>query len=1701
MTELKEIQELRTIYETDRSRLYIGKRQGNVDVLVKEDTTGDLSRLHNETEISSVLPDQKAHAQMQLYNGRLVLVRDYLDGKTLKEIIPPKGLGLKDFFPLAIGLVGELKALHERYVLHNDVNPKNVIVDKSRKCRLIDFEFSSSLQDIEVAYQQSQPVTGTLEYMSPEQTGRMNRKLDYRSDYYSLGASLYEMLTGSPPFESEDILEMIHNHLAMAPLPPSTIRAEVPAVLDKIVLKLLSKNAEDRYQSLVGLLLDLEACSIAWEKDGQIPEFEPGASDVASQLSISQKLYGRQHEIELLKSCFESACEGHRVLLSIGGYSGTGKSVFCRELLKYIGTKKGIFLSGSYEVLDNQTPYLAWVRAFNQFADWLLAQPETIQQEWSHKFQKELKGLGNIIIELVPKLAYIFPKQPSLVQLSGFENQQRVQYTINAFIKSLASSDTPLVLFLDDFQWADEASFDLLKNVFSNFALGNLLVLATFRDNETPDFHPFSQTVQYLKTNQHASGSKVVEIHLEPLSEEDVSALLCDSLRMTPLDVAPLARLLMEKTKGNAFEINKILETLYQQKLLVFDFTKQRWLWNMDEIAEFRLSDNIIDLLLLNIRKLDEKVLRLIKVAAVIGLEFSLDQVSLISGEETATIHKEFWPLIQERSLLPMQADYHYLPEYYQLIHKEVRLKFAHPRIQQAVYQLLNESEKSRFHFEIGLILLEKFRGKEDDFPWIDIARHFSIGFDQVNASKEREEIGQIMREAGKITAQAASFEVALTFTEKSLECLHSALSRGEKFRMYLNMLEYAFLTKHEDKLQYFKQEAMDLAQDKADKLAVYELLIKGLDFGNHQNEAIATTRKALSEVGIAIPEKANKLQVIWQAIQINSMLPSSKFEKIPQLPLAEDEETKAIFKVLVAALPPYFFSNIETYPLLIFHILKLTLKKGLTPESVPGLASYGLILSGAMKKPRQGYDVVKETFKLLETVPGADKYSATIYMIYLAFICHIKENIREKLPMAQEGFRKGLAAGNMEYASWNMLFDVLIKYQLGVDYEQLLKEGNEISHFQRQYNFYNQEAHLAVCLRAVEVMVAGPSTWEEALRSFNLMEEEYFVNAIAEKNAVYLVGYYGIKGCLNLWFGRFHDAFAFLKLMKAQLPNQVPSYLNNNNQFQYTLSCALIAAKTGERKVLGVDLIKEIQAGIKMLKNGAVLNPGSETPLFLFVEAMLEWIMDRHINHEKFERSIQLLDELGYPMMYVNFCEWYGDLLAGKDNAKHDYYRNCAILRSKQMKTEAKTQLLMESRLLDPTAKSTEQSTVKSSGSLQVASLDTKTLVKTMQALISEIKVESLLQKLLTYAMENTGAQEGHFIINRNDTWVHEVSIKANHTLHTEFPRIDLERTSEVSKSIIQYSSRTQEPLVIANAAATMPFDVDPIVLRKKIKSVLCIPFINQSKISGIIYLSHSQMTEAFKVEHISLMRLMAGQIGTIIENALLYEQMENLVKERTRQLEHEKLKSDNLLLNILPKEVANELKETGKASARLYERVSVMFIDIKSFTTIAQDMTPDELVKNLDRLFSGFDSIVTDLNLEKIKTIGDAYMVAGGIPVPTEDHLTKMLDAAFLIQDFIKEQNISKEQQGEPPFEVRIGIHIGPVVAGVVGDRKFAYDIWGDTVNIASRMEQNSEPGKINVSESVFEQISEKYDCEYRGQIPVKNKGNMKMYFVKKI
>lgn len=1696
ITESPQVTDLQLIHESTRSRLFKGQALGR-DVLIKEDLTGDQGRLFNESSIAGRSFHSEMNTGVVLHQGKLVMLRNFIPGKSLLDLIPNKGLENAAFLEMAILLAQELQHLHQKNILHNDVNPRNFIYNPEQKdVTLIDYEFGSSIENLELQYEQTPQLIGTMEYISPEQTGRMNRKIDYRSDYYGLGATFYEMICGRPPFLEGDLLKLIHCHLAIHPVPPSEINPSISKPIDEIILKLLAKNAEDRYQSMAGLLSDLNLVLDLELSKTQIKKFKPGLQDISSRLTISQKLYGRTSEIKTLETAYQHAIKGEKVLLTLSGQSGVGKSILCQELYRKISGNKGFFLSGSFDVMDRQTPYLAFEKAFRQFADWLLINSPEVQKTWADRIKKETKGLGRILFDLAPNLELILGDQPELLPLNGFENQQRLQFAINAFIQSIAREDSPLVIFLDDYQWANEASVELLKSLLGNFGLKHLLIIVAYRDQPGQFENTLSSTLE--KISPANEQIKTFELFLEPLQVSDVVQLLCDTLKVSEENVHEFSILVHSKTKGNPFSITKLLERLYSEKLLYFDYPNNRWNWNLHLIYSLNLSDEVVDILLEKILLLEPEALTMVKIASVFGLEFSINQLGMISGQEPAHSHRSLWPLIQEGSLIPLSNDYRFIPEYYSELGLDIRFRFAHARIQQAVYSLLEGEEKEKRHFEVGSILLDRLSEKEINEKSFEIGTHLDLGFSFLQTAQNAEKAAHVLLMAGKKAASSAAFDSALTLTIKGFEILEISLSQKESFEVLIHLLEFSFLTKSEKKQKHFEQAAFDAAQNQCDRLLIYEVIVRSLSYANQPNSAIQVTKKALLEVGISIPDKASVVQIIWEAIKMQFKLPSGKIAKLSSLPRASDPEILALYKLISAAFPAYYFANIETYPLLIFLMLKLTLKHGLSPESLVGIASYGIIRASAMNNPADGYRIVQECRKLVKE-EDLKKFAATVKFIHVFFVGYLLENSNDSIPVAEEGYQNGIASGNMEYACWNLFFKVVNHFHTGKDFKSLQKETEELIGFLKQYNFSSQEDMIRGILNSLTVLTADAKSYPQKLDDLIQNKEPEYLKAQKENNKVLLYTYHGFKGITTLWFGMYEEAFQHFQQVKENSKNQ-PLDLS----LQYFQLCralnAVFLLTDQNSKNNTKELLKTIKESLAQFKKTKSINPDFGTPVWKFLNAAFDFQKSGSINETTFEEAISGFEKLNQPRYLLLMCEALSILLEKSNPSKSEVYRNKAIKLATLLQSPGKVhQLIREDQLeSDKKPSLSSLSNQKTSGSIELASIDTLTLVKTMDALISEIKLESLLEKLITYAMENSGAQEGHFLINRNGEWIAEVSTLANHSLHTHFPKANLNDYPEVSTGVVNFAKVSKEPILISDALSTKPYDSDEVVKRKNLRSILCIPFISQSKIAGMIYLTHSQSSNAFQKGHISLMRLMAGQIGGIIENALLYENLENLVKERTKQLEEEKQKSDSLLLNILPKEVAAELMAKGQASARMYENVSVMFIDIKNFTTVAQSMSPDHLVQNLHLFFTKFDEVMEEFGLEKIKTIGDAYMAAGGIPTPSEDHAIRMILAGLKIIEAVKTYNQPRGNIDQAPFEIRIGIHSGPVVAGVVGTKKFAYDIWGDTVNIASRMESNSEPGRINISEDHYKAIADQFECEYRGEIPVKNKGAMHMYFV---
>jgi class 3 adenylate cyclase len=393
---------------------------------------------------------------------------------------------------------------------------------------------------------------------------------------------------------------------------------------------------------------------------------------------------------------------------------------------------------------------------------------------------------------------------------------------------------------------------------------------------------------------------------------------------------------------------------------------------------------------------------------------------------------------------------------------------------------------------------------------------------------------------------------------------------------------------------------------------------------------------------------------------------------------------------------------------------------------------------------------------------------------------------------------------------------------------------------------------------------------------------------------------------------------------------------------------------------------------------------------------------------------------------------------------------------------------------------------------------LDLKSVMKSSEAISKEIKLKDLLTTLMKIIIENAGAQRMVLLLKSDNEFLVQSESCTKNIEPNLFENLPLKSFDAIAKEVILFSAKNKESVILENAFQDAGFGKDPYISSQKMKSIMVVPLMKQSEVTGIIYLENNLIEGAFTIERLNLINILSSQMAISLENALLYQNMEEKIRLRTRQLNEEKEKSEQLILNILPPEIASELKNNGISKARHFKDVSVMFTDIVNFSGLCEILSAEELVSELNYFYCEFDRIVEKYGIEKIKTVGDSYLCAGGLNLTKEFDAANMVLAAFEINEFIREHMKSTTAEGKPTISMRIGIHTGPVIAGIVGLKKFAYDIWGDTVNVASRMETAGEPGKINISGQTYELIKDRFMCTSRGKIKVKNKGFVEMYFI---
>jgi predicted ATPase/serine phosphatase RsbU (regulator of sigma subunit)/tRNA A-37 threonylcarbamoyl transferase component Bud32 len=1582
MLEIDGYQILTQIYESNKSLIYQGIRtQDNCPVILKmlkQDypNLAELNRYKQEYQISCNLNFAGVINAYDIkeYKKTLVIIFEDFGGTSLKlQIKKLRKLQSSEFFQkflnIAIQIADILGQIHAAKIIHKDINPANIIFNsKTGQVKIIDFGIATILTSENPTLKSPNALEGTLAYISPEQTGRMNRILDYRTDFYSLGVTFYELLTGKLPFTTTDLLELVHCHIAKQPIPPHQINSEIPQVLSEIVMKLMAKTAEDRYQSAWGLKADLENCFSQLQSQGQINYFPLATQDTSAQFSIPQKLYGREKEVAALLTAFErvagdsrnSQPEPQPEMMLIAGYSGIGKSVLVQEIYKPITQKRGYFISGKFDQFQRNIPYSAVLNAFEQLIKQILTETEENLKEWREKILKALGINGQVIIDVLPELELIIGKQHPLSDLSAVETLNRFNLVFQNFIQVFTTLDHPLVLFLDDLQWADSGSLQLMQFLMSSRRTGLFLICA-YRDNEVSSGHPFILTLEEIQKN----GAIINRIFLSPLSLPIVTQIIIDSFKSAQEEVHALAELIFIKTGGNPFFIKELLQALYTEKLLEFNFTSQRWEWDLAEINAKGFTDNVVELMAAKIEKLPEKTQEILKIAACIGNQFDINTLSLIAEKSWREVNQEIHASVTNGLVLirGTQKEVELAVIAQELNHESgvnindsyPEYQFVHDRIQQAAYSLIPPINKPILHHKIGQIWLINTPIEKRELEIFNIVNQLNFSIDLITNQSEKYEMAQLNIIAGKRAKLSAAYQAALTYFKCGIKLL-SPDRWYEQYdltlSLYTEAAEAEYLCGHFDEMETLVKEILANTEKILDQVKAYEVKIQAQFAQNQLQEAINTGIRVLKLLDVNLPQQATKLNLLLNVLPTNFTLKKTTFEELVNLPEMTDAKKLASIRILNLIILQAYLIKPHLVPILVAEGVKLSIKYGNANVSPVIYAFYGSICCGKLDI-ETGYKFGSFALNLLEKTSTFEIKAKTLLLNNI-FIKHWKNHLIETLKDFQEVYQIGLETGDIESATVAIQAYCAHAYLIGQELQEISEKtlvyNKIIRQFQQEYLLDSHEIYQQTVINLLKDVedpcVLVGEFYDETIR-VNLAE--------ANNNRTALLEFYLNKLILYYLFGDFNKALEFAEIAAKDIPNvQGLVY----PPFFYFYDCLIrLALYEKVSKSQKNNFLRRVKSHLKKLQKWADYAPMNYGHKVDVVEAELYRVQGLdELARKKYIQAIELGKTNGYinevAITYELAANFYlsqkDELIAKVYIEESRYFYQLWGAKSKVKDLETKyPQFLSKSATANHSINSTVTPTTTTTTTSSGVALDLLSVVKASQAIGSEIVLEGLLRKLMEILIANAGAEIGYLILEKQG----QLFIEAEGAIDTD--NIAILQSVPIAKrlpnTIINYVMRTGEFVVLNNATLDNNFKNDVYIIEYQPKSILCFPLMNQGKLISIVYLENKLIPDAFTPERLEILKILSSQAAISIENAQLYQNLEDKVIERTAQLQqanqeisllNEKLQEENLRLGA-ELQVAKKLQQM--VLPKLEELQAIDNLEIACFMQPADEVGGD--------------------------------------------------------------------------------------------------------------------------------------------------------------
>ena len=1477
------------LYESNLSLVYRGTANRGQDTVILKilkleyPTPEQITKYKLEYSINCRLNLEgvaKAHSLEKYQNSLVMILED--GGDSLKRLLPLRTFALSEFLEIAIQIVDSLGEIHAANVIHKDINPSNLVLNSlDGKIEIIDFGISTVLLRENPTLKNPNVLEGTLAYISPEQTGRMNRVLDYRTDFYSLGVTFYELLARQLPFKTDDAMELVHCHIAKQPVPLCELRSEIPKAISDIVQKLMAKNAEDRYQSAYGIKTDLEECLNQLQSNGKIDNFTLANHDVSGKFQIPQKLYGREEEVRVLLAAFERVSSQGSIseMMLVAGYSGIGKSALVQEIYKPVTRHKGFFAVGKFDQLQRNIPYAAIIQAFQDLTRQLLTESVEHLEKWRSRLQDALGVNGQVVIDVIPEVAAIIGEQPAIPELAPTESQNRFSLVFQNFIRVFTTAEHPLVIFLDDLQWADSASLNALQ-LMMRTSDQYLFLIGAYRDNEVTAAHPLMLAL----TEIQKAGTPVNSISLSPLDRDRVTQLVAEALSCTHAEVLPLAELVFTKTQGNPFFVNEFLKSLYVEGLLDFKASSGKWQWSLEQIQARSFTDNVVELMAGKIQKLPDPTQNILKLAACIGNQFDSQTLAIVSEKSQSEVASELWESIREGLISPIDDNYKFLDtDVLESIEGvTASYRFIHDRIQQAAYLLISEDERRYIHYKIGQLLLKGTPFDKQEEKIFDIVNQLNQGLEQVQDKLEQYRIAELNLIAGKKAKASVAYELAREYLQIGIALLD--LENWEEqynliLALHIEATEAAYLCGNFDEMDKLISIVLQHTKVLLDRVKTYELKILAYIAQGKTQAAIEFGLPVLSSLGVSLPKLPNNFDSLVSLAKMKFSLMGKQIDSLIDLPEMTNPEKLAAMRIMNSMASAAFHSSPNLFVLLVLNAIALSLKYGNSNLTPLVYAAYGILLCGVLIEIDAGNQFGRLALSLLDKL-NTKKEQVRINHVVSAFIRPWRENIKQILPSFLECYSDGLETGDLEYAAITLVVYTDYAFFCG---KKLMVVEQEIAKYSDVIKKLRQDVAFSFINITHQAILSLLKNKENSYYLVKEDREELEGNSINIRTIIFLTCLHKLIPCYL--FEEFSEAIKNANIVAENLDCLIGHA--SHTVFNFYDSLTKLAVYPTLLKSQQIKLRQEIKSNQKKMKKWAHYAPMNYLHKFNLVEAEMCRVLNKDMEAmDYYDRAIALAKENEYineeALCHELAAKFYLARGRGKiaqvymQDARYCYLTWGAIAKVEDLDRRYPQLLRKTSETAGIVTKSTTSASTTTTGRGNSSELDLNTIVKASQALTSETSLEKLLTKLMKLSIENAGATKGYLVLESKGKFVIEAEGEAERDNISVLQSIPIE--AKLPVAILNYATRPPQSVVLSDATRETKFNHDPYVIQNQPKSVLCSPLVNQNKLIGILYLENNLTTGAFTPERLQVLNLLLSQAAILIENARFYATINSL-------------------------------------------------------------------------------------------------------------------------------------------------------------------------------------------------------------------------------